>query len=446
MSWQRRSLFAPGVLGVVLIVFPSVGRSEPTPSRRSAIVQAVADAKAAVVNIQSERSARNNSLHEEFRETSKIARSSGMGTGIIIDGRGYIITNHHVVEDTSSLRIHTCDGGNFIGQIVARDKENDLALLKIDSDQVFPTIKIGTSSDLMVGETVVAIGNAFGYEHTVTVGVISALNRDVALNKDISYRSLIQTDASINPGNSGGPLLNIDGELIGVNVAIRAGAQGIGFAIPVDQMIQVASDLLARKRRPEIATGLVARNRIDVKNRPGRFLEVDRLDPNGCAAKAGIQTGDVVIGVGDTSISSTMDLERALLDAKPGDKLRVRVRRAGSEQQIELALLPPTVPTTADLAWKHIGLRLSLSQVDLSTAGASLRGGLLITEVNPESPAGKAGLQAGDILVGLHQWETVSMDNVAYVLKHQDLATFYPMRFYVVRAGQMHKGWLAPAE
>jgi serine protease Do len=295
----------------------------------------------------------------------------------------------------------------------------------------------------MVGETVIAIGNAFGYEHTVTVGVISALNRDVKLNQEISYKSLIQTDASINPGNSGGPLLNIDGELVGVNVAIRAGAQGIGFAIPVDQMVQAATDLLAHKRRPEVATGLVGRNRIDVKHSPVRFLEVDRIDPEGAAAKAGMKSGDVVIGVGDTLVCSTMDLERALLDAKPGDKLRVRLKRSGSEQQIELALVPPTVQTAADLAWKQLGLRLGETHAELGHVGATLRGGLLIMEVNTESPAGKAGLKAGDILVGLHQWETVSIDNVAYVLKHPDLATFYPMRFYVVRNGQIHKGWLA---
>src|SRR5260370_18690242 len=119
---------------------------------------------------------------------------------------------------------------------------------------------LGTSSDIMVGETVIAIGNAYGYEHSVTVGIVSAIKRDVTLNKDVSYRSLIQTDASINPGNSGGPLLNINGELVGVNVAIRAGAQGIGFAIPVDQMIRVVADILRARRRPSGYEALVCRD------------------------------------------------------------------------------------------------------------------------------------------------------------------------------------------
>src|SRR5262249_41999759 len=140
----------------------------------------------------------------------------------------------------------------YDARVIARDKTHDLAILKIDAPRPLPTIVFGTSSDLMVGETVIAIGNAYGYENTVSVGIISALHRDVVLNKDISYKSLIQTDASINPGNSGGPMLNVDGELVGVNVAIRAGAQGISFAIPVDQMLEVVSRLMAQKRQEEI--------------------------------------------------------------------------------------------------------------------------------------------------------------------------------------------------
>src|SRR5260370_42641145 len=150
-----------------------------------------------------------------------------------------------VVDDVNVLRVPRGDGGAHNARVLVRDHESDLALLKIDTSQPLPTITLGTSSDVMVGETVIAIGNAYGYEHSVTVGIVSAIKRDVTLNKEISYKSLIQTDASINPGNSGGPLLNINGELIGVNVAIRAGAQGIGFAIPVDSMIRVAAGVLA---------------------------------------------------------------------------------------------------------------------------------------------------------------------------------------------------------
>src|SRR5690606_4946740 len=140
-----------------------------------------------------------------------------------------IITNHHVVEDVNLLRVRLCDGTSHPARVIARAPSEDLALLKIDVDRQLPTIPVGTSRDLMHGEPVIAIGNAYGYSHTLSTGIISALNRDVTLNEEVSYKSLIQIDASINPGNSGGPLLNAYGELIGVNVAIRAGAQGIAF-------------------------------------------------------------------------------------------------------------------------------------------------------------------------------------------------------------------------
>src|SRR5262249_29825556 len=155
-------------------------------------------------------------------------------TGILIDPRGYIVTNQHVVDEVSLIRVRLNDGTTHSARVVAREFEADLALLKVDVGRSLPIMPLGTANDLMVGETVIAIGNAYGYEHTVSVGVVSAIKRDVTLNKEVSYKSLIQTDASINPGNSGGPLLNVNGELVGVNVAIRAGAQGIGFAIPVD--------------------------------------------------------------------------------------------------------------------------------------------------------------------------------------------------------------------
>jgi serine protease Do len=187
----------------------------------------------------------------------------------------------------------------------------------------------------------------------------------------------------------------------------------------------------------------VARNRVNLKQSPPRFLEVEKLDPNGVAAKAGIKSGDIVVRVGETAVASSIDLERALLDVKTGDKVTFCVKRGGSEQQCELAFIAPKPVTTAELAWTKLGLKLTQATGDLSRVGANLRGGMLITEVNSDSPAGRAGIQTGDVLVGLHQWETINIDNVTYVLKHPDLQTFYPLRFYVVRAGQIHKGWLA---
>src|SRR5438105_1457555 len=244
------------VLAAAIAFFPARVLAAPPNPRRTAVVEVVERVRAAVVNIHSERTVRGPAAEELFAHTPSQNRINGMGTGILIDPRGYLVTNQHVVEDVSVIRVRLSDGTTHSARVLTRDHDSDLALLKIDVARPLPTMPLGTSSDLMVGETVIAIGNAYGYEHTVTVGVISALKRDVTLNKEISYKQLIQTDAAINPGNSGGPLLNVNGELIGVNVAIRAGAQGIGFAIPVDSMLRVAGAMLAGKTRGTGATAV----------------------------------------------------------------------------------------------------------------------------------------------------------------------------------------------
>jgi len=200
-------------------------------NRESPTVKAIRRVESAVANIHSEKRADE---HGSLFSVDRGQKVNGMGTGIIIDERGYIVTNHHVVDGVDTLRVTIRDGSSYMAQVVSEDRKHDLALIKINASRPLPVMPLGTSSDLMLGETVIAVGNAYGYEHTMTVGIISALSRDVEVNEKQSYRNLIQTDASINPGNSGGPLINMDGEVIGINVAIRAGAQRIGFAIPID--------------------------------------------------------------------------------------------------------------------------------------------------------------------------------------------------------------------
>ncbi len=191
--------------------------------RNSPIVKAVDGARESVVNIRGEKTVAATAGQAQGAETAR--RVNGMGTGVVIDPRGYIITNYHVVDGVRDIQVTLAGGERYIARLFARDPETDLAIIKIDPKQEIPVVNIGTSSDLMTGETVIAVGNAFGYEHTVTRGIISALHRSVQVNEAQYYDDLIQTDASINPGNSGGPLLNIDGEMIGINVAVRAGAR-----------------------------------------------------------------------------------------------------------------------------------------------------------------------------------------------------------------------------
>jgi serine protease Do len=425
--------------------------------RQSPPVEVVRRVKDAVVNIHSERTVRGNT-EELLQIVPSQSRVNGMGTGIVIDPRGYIVTNHHVVEDVSSLRVRLADGTVVAARVVARDAESDLAILKINVNKPLAVMPLGTAKDLQVAETVVAIGNAYGYDHTVTVGVISALGRDVNLNKVVRYRSLIQTDAAINPGNSGGPLINLNGELIGVNVAIRAGAQGIGFAIPVDSMIATVSQMMAKIRTAGEVGPVGLQIRDDV---PGlaseRRVVVDRAD--GAAEKAGLRKGDVLTRVADQEIACSLDLERALLDRTAGQKLAVVVSRDGSTQRLTLELeasasgvagtLTSANPgDSKDTVWRQLGVRLQVveNSADVSRAFPQLHGGLRLTDVRLDSAASRAGLKSGDILVGLHQWEMTTMDNVLYVLNHADRMSFSPLRFFIIRAGQVHRGLMTPAE
>ncbi len=336
-------------------------------------------------------------------------------------------------------------------RIAARDTEADLALLKIDVNRPLPTMPLGTANDLMVGETVVAIGNAFGYDHTVSLGIVSAVGRDVTLNKDIAYKSLIQTDAAINPGNSGGPLLNVRGELVGVNVAIRAGAQNIGFAIPVDKMLKVAAELIATTNRAGQPLGLVTRDRVTPHETaaPERELLVDSADPSGAAGRSGIKAGDVIVKVAGKEVFTRLDLERHLLDRPASEPLAIEYRRNGLTQTAKLSVEPAARPNSAssELVWNRLGLRLDRANGDaVSKSNKQLHGGLTVEEVRPDSAASRAGIQRGDILIGLHQWEMLTLDNVTYVLTHPELPTFSPLKFFVLRNGTLHRGTLSGME
>lgn len=399
-------------------------------SRRSPLVVAVEHARGAIVNIHGEKT-----LPADNRNADASRRVNGMGTGVIVDERGYIITNHHVVEGVKKISVTTADRGNYVARLISRDLKTDLAIIKIETDDKLPVIEIGTSTDLMPGETVIAVGNAYGYEHTVTRGIISALHRTVQVSDAQHYDDLIQTDASINPGNSGGPLLNIEGKMIGLNVAVRAGAQGIGFAIPADKVVETAADLLSARRLDHTWHGLVARA---ADGEDGVVL--DAVDAESPAAESGLQSGDVIKAVGKQHVWRMLDLERAMLGRHPGEKIAVEVRRNGQPLSVSLVLAsaPDGREEAGDPTWEVLGLELrQVSNKQFKQQHRSrYRGGLQVTDVRPESPAARQGVRRGDILVGMHIWETVTADNVNYILNRADLASFDPLKFYIIRENE----------
>jgi serine protease Do len=375
-----------------------------------------------------------------------------MGTGVILDGRGYILTNHHVVDKVQGIEVHLADGTSYPAHVVQNDETMDLAMIKVDAGRPLPAVSIGASADLMVGETVITIGNAFGYENTVSVGIVSALKRNVTLSDDQVYRNLIQTDACINPGNSGGPLVNIDGELIGINVAVRAGAQGIGFALPIDDVKRVAVEMMSTRRLAAIWHGMVG----DDTRHPehGRTVVLSDVQPGSPAEAAGFRPGDQVVRVGEVQVTTALDIERGLLDASPGHPTRVQIRRGGQDQSLALDLKPlPRVSTVdaTEQVWRALGLKTTaVDPKYVAAASSKLRGGLFIQAVSPGSAGDQARIQKGDILVGMNvgvrHWETIRPDNVLFILRQPEIAHSQSLQFYIVRQNGIHQGVMSLAE
>ena len=415
------------VLPLAVAIFAAAAGRPATASeaRRSAIVRAIESQRDAVVNIHGQKL-----VGGAGEENGELKRVNGMGTGVVIDARGYVVTNFHVVEGVRRIEVTLSSGKTMAATLVSHDPRTDLAVIKLAADGPLPVVTIGTSSDLMIGEDVLALGNAYGYEHTVTRGIISALHRSVEVSRTQRYDDLIQTDASINPGNSGGPLLNADGQVIGINVAVRAGAQGIGFAIPIDDVLEVVTKLMSVERVDRTWHGIVARP----DGRRGAVVEVvHRESP---AATVGMKAGDLITRVADTPVVRQLDIERALLGRKAGESVSVTVLRAGAEERIELPLaaMKRDAGSVEDRCWREFGLRLQpLAVGKVQKMQSRYRGGMLVTEIRPGGPATEQGIREGDILVGLHVWETITADNVGYILDKAEEEHLNPIKFYVLR-------------
>ena len=444
MPLVRRWASGLAILSVcgLLAAMPAATRGDTSELRNSPIVKAVNAASPSVVNIHGRKTVRAENA--SYGAAESVRQVNGMGTGIVIDHRGYIITNYHVVEGVSNIQVTLHDERATVARLVSHDPKTDLAIIKIDSKDKLPVIRFGTSCDLMRGEPVIAVGNAYGYEHTVTRGIISALHRSVQVSDDQKYSDLIQTDASINPGNSGGPLMNIDGQVIGINVAVRVGAQGIGFAIPIDEALEVAARLMSIERLDQATHGIVGKTLCQPDERTFIVSSVKADSP---AAKIGLQPGDQITKIGDQPIERALDVELALLGRKVDEDVAIEVERDGRTVSEKLAVArvirSQLKPALADRIWTSLGLRLApIDETAFKELGTRYRGGLSVIAVRPEGPAAQQGIKRGDVLVGMHVWETISLENIAYVLDREDLAKLDPMTFYIVRGSDTLYGHL----
>jgi len=432
-------------VGLSVLATPLPAQSAPggiSDARKTSTVAAIRRASPAVVNIHGQKTVRSSAAGMAGAEgPDSFKQVNGMGTGVIIDPRGYVITNYHVVEDVDDIRVTLSNGETTSADLVTSRIRNDLALIKINTDRSLSTVPRGTSSDLMVGETVIAIGNAYGYVHTCTQGIISALHRDVPVNETQDYKDLIQISAGINPGNSGGPLLNIDGDLIGLNVAVRVGAQQIAFAIPVDQVIDIVTDMIERHNNRRLASGL----RTNGGPRDGDGVTVANVSASSPAARGGLKPGDRVVRVGSQKVDDRLDLALAMLGARPGQPLQFGVDRGGRPMEVAIDTTTSSpkeyLASLSERAWSVIGIQAkSVTSSTMRRLNSRMRtsytGGLYITNVRPGSAADQQGISPGDVLLGIHGWQTTSMKDLAGILEHPDMQHGPRARFYLIRREQ----------
>ena len=393
-------------------------RLEPEPAappppadsvRRTPVVRVVERVSPAVVNISAEAIVRQP---DPFfgGSFSRQRRAQSLGSGLIVGANGLVVTNAHVVDGASRIVVTTLDGRELEAEVLGSDRDSDLAVLKVDASRL-PHVELGSSSRLLIGETVVAIGNPFGLSHTVTSGTLSARGRALPATRsgapELRFTDFLQTDASINPGNSGGPLVNLDGEVIGINTAIISGADGIGFAIPADRARRIVNDLLRYGELAPLWTGLRLITLDPALARERGLEEVEhgavvlKVWPGSPGEEAGLREDDVVVTIAGQPVAAREDVTTALYTAEVGAPVEVEIVRSGERLRRRLAAARPPEGLGMELLRRAVG-------VDVRPD----RGVLVVRDVAAGSPAAERGLRPGDLLVAGNGQRVVEVDHL----------------------------------
>lgn len=402
-----------------------------TELRENNVVKAVRKVRPAVVNISSQYEIRKNSspfsgygmdpLLENFfkdffsPEFERREQRTSLGSGVIIDGhRGLVLTNTHVVEKSTVINVSLYDKREFEATIVGMDPDSDLAVLKIKSDNPLPSVEMGNSEEIMIGESVIAIGNPFGFSHTVTTGVVSAVNRSIKTEERV-FHEFIQTDASINPGNSGGPLLNINAELIGINTAIYAQAQGIGFAIPIDRAKRIISDLI---NYGEVIQPWIGMRVQPIDSELSDYLNIQTnigvmvtsVEPKSPASAAGISEGDIILSIDGSRISTISDFQLKIKSLSVDKTVPFKIRRKEILSTVILKTRQFPLDRALELANQRLGIRVSnLDKQIRNKYGVREQMGVLIINMRRDSHLARIGIRPGDII---RQIDEVRIDHL----------------------------------
>jgi len=389
----------------------------PSAARRTPVVAAVERVRGAVVNVAAEELVRYREpsrdrsalgLFGELFERPRYRRGyqvTSLGSGVIVSPDGWVLTNNHVVERGARFRVGLLDGRELLAKVVGTDPSSDLAVLKLETKEKLPFAAMGRSDDLIVGETVIAIGNPFGLSHTVTTGVVSAVHRNFK-TEDRTLFDFVQTDASINPGNSGGALLDIEGRLVGVNTAIVGDRNvGIGFAVPIDRARRIAEDLIAHG---EVREGYIGITVDDLPAKEGSALGakgaviVSGVDPGSPGERAGVRKGDVVEAVQGYAPEGAEEFRFRVRDLAIGSAARLELVRGGVRQSFVVTAVELSPESVSELVARRTGLTLGEERVQ----GGAL---VVVRRVAPRSPAGRLGLQAGDLVREVNSTEVQTL-------------------------------------
>jgi Do/DeqQ family serine protease len=409
--------------------------------RITPVVKAVEKSKGTVVNINTSEqvyermnpfsSYGNDPFFDRFfndffdnRYQKKSIRTH-LGSGVIIDARGYVLTNWHVVEKASAITVSTSEDKLYEVTMVGADPKSDLAVLLIESDEEFSQIPLGDSDNILIGETVIAIGNPFGLSHTVTTGVVSALHRSIKTNNHI-YEDFIQTDASINPGNSGGPLLNIMGELIGINTAIYGKAEGIGFAIPINTAKRIVNDLLeyGEVRAPWLGISVqdLTKNIVEHLGYESNYgVIISEIFTQSPAAKSGLETADIIISIAGQKIKSKTTYKRVIGLYTSDDTLKIRVYRQGNVLDFLVKASEFPLEYVDTLVWEVFGFEIMNNNIQVARKyGLYTTSGVVISRIKINGQAYEKGLEPGDVILkaqakeikNIHHFKNQIIENI----------------------------------
>jgi serine protease Do len=420
--------FLPFLMVLVMMPAWSWGTTEQSTSMdwRNGFVQVAKKVQPSVVSIRSERTVmmspgegfgedffKNTPFEDFFKQHGgppMKRRQMGEGSGVIVDAKGYILTNYHVVASADKLTIRLFDGKELVGKVQGTDPKTDLAVVHVEA-QNLPVAVLGDSDKLQVGEWAIAIGSPFGLEETVTVGVISAKGR-TGLGTG-TYEDFLQTDASINPGNSGGPLVNIDGEVIGINAMIIQPGQGIGFAIPINLAKTIMIELIKQGKviRPWVGIGIQDLNpelmkSFDVKEKEGAL--VSQVYEGSPAEKAGLKVGDIVVEIDGKKIKNSQDVVHEVLKKEVGQKVEIEIIREGKPMKVPVTTreMPsePTEQKTTPERREWFGLRVTDITPDIAQQlGLPKAEGVVIDNVEVGSSSQDAGLMKGDVILEVNR-------------------------------------------